>query len=116
MDGSPRNPHTPRPKLFVQCSPAPATGDARLWQTWMLLLLEAWGSTPTLNCFTLAFTISHAAASACSKSPSFDVTATTMFFSGMNTTSAYHIVFDPLCQYTVYGISSLGSFLTQPHA
>ena len=39
-----------------------------------------------------------------------------MFFSGMNTTSAYHSVFDPLCQYTVYGISALGSFLTQPQA
>ena len=40
--------------------------------------------------------IPHAAASAAATSPSFDVTATTMFFSGMNTTSAYHIVFDPV--------------------
>jgi len=74
------------------------------------------GSAPTLIRFRLAFTISQAAASALSMSPSFEVTATTMFFSGMNTTSAYHIVFDPLCQYTVYGISSPGSILIQPHA
>src|SRR5207247_4553141 len=58
-------------------------------------------SPSTLNWFAQAFTIFHAADSACLMSPSFEVTATTMFLAGMNTTSAYHIVFDPLCQYTV---------------
>ena len=54
--------------------------------------------TARSSCLTLDFTISQAADSACVMSPSFDVTATTIFMSGMNTTSAYHIVFDPLCQ------------------
>ena len=48
--------------------------------------------------FTLASTICQAADSASITSPSFDVTATVIFLPGMNATSAYHIVFDPLCQ------------------
>src|SRR5579872_2038615 len=73
-------------------------------------------SSSTLNWFAQAFTTFHAADSAALMSPSFEVTATTMFLPGMNTTSAYHIVFDPLCQYTVQGISWVGCFTTQPHA
>src|SRR4051812_45008011 len=73
-------------------------------------------SPSTLNWFAQAFTTFHAADSAAWMSPSFEVTATTMFLSGMNTTSAYHIVFDPLCQYTVQGISRVGCLTTQPHA
>jgi hypothetical protein len=49
-------------------------------------------------------------------SPSFDVTATTMFCAGMNATTAYHFVFDPLIQYAVQGNSAVESLLTQPHA
>jgi hypothetical protein len=55
-------------------------------------------SPAALNGFALASTTAHAADSARTISPSFAVTATVMFFSGMNTTSAYYIVFDPLCQ------------------
>src|SRR5436309_8178900 len=73
-------------------------------------------SSSTLNWVAQAFTTFHAADSAALMSPSFEVTATTMFLPGMNTASAYHIVFDPLCQYTVYGISLVGCFTTQPHA
>src|SRR5262249_22486906 len=70
----------------------------------------------TSNWFALACTTAHAADSARTMSPSFDVTTTVIFLLGMNTASAYHIVFDPLCQYTVCGISSVGPFTTQPYA
>src|SRR5262245_32407402 len=68
-------------------------------------VLRRAASPSTLSWLAQAFTTFHAAGSACLMAPSFDVTATTMFLPGINTTSAYHIVFDPLCQYTVYGIS-----------
>ncbi len=37
------------------------------------------------------------------------------FAAEMNTTNAYHIVFDPLCQYKAYGFWELGIILTHPH-
>jgi len=46
---------------------------------------------------------------------SFDVTATTMFFGDEYDQRVPKRV-RPLCQYTVYGILALGSFLNQPQA
>ena len=71
-------------------------------------------SPSTLYWLALACTTARAVDSARATSPSFDVTATVMFLPGMNTTSAYHIVFDPLCQYTLCGISVGGAKLYPP--
>ena len=70
----------------------------------------------TSDYFADAFTMSHAADSAFLISPSFEVTAMTVFVSGMKTTSAYHMVFEPLCQNKVCGMREPGSFFTQPQA
>ncbi len=55
-------------------------------------------SAAAYRSLTAELTIAKPAASALVTSPSFEVTATTMFRSGMNATSAYHSVFEPLCQ------------------